>query len=99
MTRTIDERIEILLDHLDGITMQKNTLCRNMIRAAFAEPWLDAPDGPGWWFVKNMADKTAVIEYDPSDAMMQKLITLLPEVKWQRAIVPSELHLDPETRV
>ncbi len=94
MTRTIEERIEMLLDHLDGIPMQKNTLCRNMIRAAFAEPWLDAPDGPGSWWRRPLLMSNAIVErvisYRGALYIDGCPVTRLPKAKWQRVIGPSE---------
>lgn len=93
MTRTIEERIKAATadisyeNRLDGDQIRA---ARETLRQHFAEPWLDKPDGPGNWWVKNMAGKKMVIDYQPDDALLQKLIALSPDVRWQRVIGPSE---------
>ena len=70
-----------------GITGGSNTEC---VRAWNAlprpEPWLDAPDGPGWWW-RNYASAGEVVPYKLEPEQMTLDIEKWPG-KWQRAHVP-----------
>lgn len=54
MTRTIEERIEVVVDEIDANTLglQRKDI-REILQQHFSEPWLDKPDGPGFWWMKD----------------------------------------------
>lgn len=84
--KTISERIDAAIAGLlwkEQITSEEQV--ESILRQHFAEPWLDKPDGPGWWWRRsNMS--TSVIELRGSDFTHWDGLGC----KWQRVIGPSE---------
>jgi len=93
VTRTIDERVEAAIDELQGMLMQRNQLCRNILARHFAEPWLDVPDGPGWWGRQTANMKPIPVElrnHRGALCIEWNPIHELAVSRWQRVIGPSE---------
>lgn len=86
MSRTIEERIEVVVDEIDMNTLglHRNDI-RQILQQHFSEPWLGSPDGPGWWWADGHGVLTTVlIRQDAFDCGYW-----IRGYKWQRAIGPS----------
>jgi hypothetical protein len=85
--KTISERIEVVVDEIDANTLGLTRKgIREILQDHFSEPWLDAPDGPGWWFVDVGNEEPGVVHLQ-ADAMELSQKSMFK--KWQRAIGPS----------
>lgn len=86
MTRTIQERIDAAIDEVDASTLglQRSDI-QEILQQHFAEPWLDAPDGPGHWWRKSDTS-TSLMKLRGSDFEHWEGL----QCKWQRVIGPSE---------
>lgn len=62
------------------------SLLREMLTEHFSEPWLDAPDGPVWWWAKTGSNKEMAV-YLKTDS--RELYQESFSKKWQRVIPPS----------
>jgi len=85
--KTISERIEAAIDEALGDSWQPSlrTVAR-ILKEHFCEPWLDAPDGPGWWWIEGFGVlSTTNIRQDQFDCGYW-----VRGYKWQRVIGPSE---------
>jgi len=93
MTRTIDERIEAVLEELSQ-SHDMHDEDRAILQRHFSEPWLDTPDGPGAWWRRPLLTSDAIVErvinYRGALYADGCPVTRLPEAKWQRVIGPSE---------
>jgi len=87
--KTINERIVSAAREVDQLCQSLGLAYPNdledILAKHFSNPWLDAPGGPGWWWLKS-GDKTTMHEvgkYPENYGMCHP-------GQWQRAIGPSE---------
>jgi hypothetical protein len=88
--KTINERIVSATREVDRLCQSLGLVYPNDLESIlarhFAEPWLDAPDGPGWWWIEGFGVLTTTnVRQDEYDAGYW-----VQGYKWQRAIGPSE---------
>lgn len=84
MTRTIDERIDAVVADLFFEETITALVIATTLKKHFAEPWLDKPNGPGWWWVREANFTTAVV----ITSVVQLTRLPRPFTKWQRVIGP-----------
>ena len=82
--KTIDERIDASVADLFFEKQITALVVATTLKKHFAEPWLDEPEGPGWWWSKTEDELDPVFVGGTTDS--RKIF--LP-CKWQRAIGPS----------
>lgn len=87
MTRTIEERIEEVIDDLPGVADLSVHDFKRAFQRHFCEPWLDKPDGPGWWWQRDDTGFTWSF-YLSENAVIRTAKGAV--IKWQRVIGPSE---------
>jgi hypothetical protein len=85
--KTIGERIDAAIAGLlwkEQITSEEQV--ESILREHFSEPWLDAPDGPGWWWreIDGISIPLGVTNAISYEALKKT------GIKWQRVIGPSE---------
>ena len=100
MQRSINERIVLVAREVDGLCQEQWLVYPNdledILHRHFVERWLDAPDGPGWWWMQMPED-------DDPDCVSLFMIpgvglacshgptaNYYESAKWQRVIGPSE---------
>ena len=59
-----------------------------------APAWLDAPDGPGWWWMRDLDGRDYIVHlYDSRDGLRTihgSYPSHMPGRKWQRVAPPRE---------
>ena len=87
MTRTIDERIDAVVADLFFEEKITALVVATTLKKHFEEPWIDAPDGPGHWWVRESNERDYAYRlFDTSLGICQAKTGR----KWQRIIGPSE---------
>lgn len=91
MTRTIEEGIEAVCSEYATVIAVS---LRSELKLHFCEPWLDKPDGPGWWWRQMTEDdESECVRIDdiPSVGLVcesGQSVHWFESAKWQRAIGP-----------
>ena len=88
MTRTIDERIDVAIAEMlwkEQITSEEPV--ESILREQFSEPWLDKPDGPGHWWVREAGEQYDYV-YRITDTSLG-ICQPKNGRQWQRVIGPS----------
>lgn len=83
--KTISERIDAVVADLFFEEQITALVVATTLKKHFTEPWLDKPDGPGHWWVREIGERDYVYRLmDTSIGICQ------PKAgrKWQRAIGP-----------
>jgi len=97
--KTINERIVSVAREVDQLCQSLGLAYPNeledILAKHFMNPWLDAPDGPGWWWLHappaQKPKAMLVTEYRGILSSEGGIpVSFWDDSKWQRVIGPSE---------